>query len=143
VTKLSRIKADAAIDTFIASKERAGKQGERTYLGKLKPLKKFFKDRFLDTIGAAEFTAYLEQYQDGVIRNDFRKRTVALGRWAQRIGHLPRHVTLEIERTERAVEKNTQGKGPIRTCRGLPGERPDRYGSYRRFQPYLRPTARP
>ena len=57
VSKFSRIKVDAAIDAFIAAKERAGKQGERTYLSKLKPLKEYFKDRFLDTIGAAEFTA--------------------------------------------------------------------------------------
>jgi hypothetical protein len=108
VSKFSRIKVDAAIDAFIAAKERAGKQGERTYLSKLKPLKEYFKDRFLDTIGAAEFTAYLERYEDGVTRNDFRKRTVALCRWAQRIGHLPKHITLEIEETERAVENKTQ-----------------------------------
>jgi hypothetical protein len=108
VTKFTRIKVDAAIDAFIAAKERAGKQGERTYSAKLRPLKDSFKDRFLDTIGAAEFTAYLEQYQDGVTRNDFRKRAVALCRWAQRLGHLPKHVTLEIEETERAVEKRTQ-----------------------------------
>ena len=41
-------------------------------------------------------------------RNDSRKRAVALCRWAQRIGHLPKHITLEIEETERAVEKKTQ-----------------------------------
>ena len=46
-TKFNRIKVDAAIDAFIAAKDRAGKQGERTYRSKLEPLKSFFKDRFL------------------------------------------------------------------------------------------------
>ena len=107
-TKFSRIKIEAAIDDFIAAKEKAGKQGERTYRSKLDPLKSFFGDRYLDTIGVTEYSAYLERYDDGVTRNDFRKRAVALCRWAQKHGYLPRHVTLEIESTERAAEKKTK-----------------------------------
>jgi hypothetical protein len=87
---------------------KAVKQGEWTYRSKLKPLIEAFPDRFLDSISVAEFTAYLEQYEDGVTRNDHRKRAIALCRWAQKHGFLPRHLALEIEGTERAVEKKTK-----------------------------------
>lgn len=107
-TKFTSIKVADAVEAFIAAKEKAGKQGERTYRSKLKPLTDHFKDRALDSITVTEFTAYLERYEDAVTRNDFRKRTVALCRWAQRHGYLPKHVTLEIEATERAAEKKTK-----------------------------------
>ena len=103
-----RIKVADAIDAFIDSKEKAGKQGERTYRSKLLPLTVAFPDRHLDTITVMEYTAYLETFADGVTRNDHRKRAVALCRWAQKHGYLPRHLALEIENTERAVEKKTR-----------------------------------
>lgn len=96
------------IEKFIAAKEKAGKQAERTYRSKLGPLTEAFPDRTLDSISVTEFTAYLEKWEDGVTRNDLRKRTVALCRWAQRNGFLPRHMALEIEATERAAEKKTK-----------------------------------
>ncbi len=96
-----------AVDRFIAAKQKAGKQGERTYRAKLKPLVEHFPDTNLDTLSALQFTAYLEQFEDGVTRNDLRKRTVALCRWAQKSGFLPRGIQLEIEQTDRADEKPT------------------------------------
>ncbi|MSU48814.1 MAG: hypothetical protein EXS37_06970 [Opitutus sp.] len=107
-SSLKRIKVGDAIDLFIKGKERAGKQGERTYRSKLKPLGVFFPDRYLDALTSDELTAYLEKYQDGVTRNDFRKRAVALFRWAQKSGYMPRGIQLEIEHTERADEKPTE-----------------------------------
>lgn len=104
----TRIDVAKAIDAFIAAKDKAGKQGERTYRSKLNPLKTVFKERYLDSITVSEFTAYLERYDDAVTRNDFRKRTVALCRWAQKHAYLPRGAALEIEATERAAEKKTK-----------------------------------
>jgi hypothetical protein len=103
-----RVKVTAAVDLFIKSKERAGKQGEATYRAKLKPLTVFFPDTFIDAITAGELAAYLEQYQDGVTRNDLRKRAVSLWRWAQKSGYIPHGMQLEIEHTERANETQTE-----------------------------------
>jgi hypothetical protein len=97
-----------AVERFIAAKQKAGKQGERTYRAKLKPLVERFPDTNLHTVEALQYTAYLEQFEDGVTRNDLRKRTVALCRWAQKSGYLPRGVQLEIEQTDRADEKPTE-----------------------------------
>lgn len=96
------------MEAFIASKERAKKQGERTYRSKLGPLKKAFPVEFLDSISARALDTYLEQWDDGVTRNDFRKRAVALWRWAYKKNHLPRGVPLEIEQTERAEEEPSE-----------------------------------
>lgn len=106
--KFKRIKIADAIEAFIESKQKAGKQGERTYRSKLQPLTVAFPDRYLDSVTVTEFTGHLEKFDDGVTRNDHRKRAVALCRWAQRHGFLPRHLALEIEGTERAVEKKTK-----------------------------------
>lgn len=97
-----------AVDRFIAEKERAGHEGERTYRAKLDPL--------VATIGAAvplhlvtvgQLGQYLARYADGVTRNDFRKRAVTLWRWARANGHLPDGAPLAIERTMRAKERPT------------------------------------
>ena len=105
--QLERIQLGAAIDQFILMKDKAGKQGERTYRAKLKPLLTFAGNVYLDTITAQQFSAYLETFADGVTRNDHRKRAVTLCRWAQRSGYLARDAKLEIEQTERATEKKT------------------------------------
>ena len=107
-TAFKRIKISEAIDKFIAQKVRAGKQGEATYRAKLKPLIAFFPNSFIDAITAHDLAAYLEQFQDGVTRNDLRKRAIALWRWAQKSKFIPRGMQLEIENTERAQEERTE-----------------------------------
>lgn len=106
--RFERIKVSEAVDTFIKAKEKAGKQGERTYRAKLEPLKNAFADQYLDGISAKALTAYLEGYADSVTRNDFRKRAVALWRWALKNSHLPTGVPLAIEQTDRAKEEKTE-----------------------------------
>lgn len=108
IKQLERIKLSAAIDRFIAAKDKAGGQGERTYRAKLKPLLDRAGDVYLDTITVHQFNAYLEFFGDPVTRNDLRKRTVTMCRWAQRSGFLPRDVKPEIEQTERAKESATE-----------------------------------
>jgi len=107
-TTVRRLKIGDAIDAFIQQKEKAKKQGERTYRSKLEPLREHFPERDIDSISAAEFSAYLERWGDGVTRNDFRKRTITLCKWAQGAGFIPRGSILEIERTERADERATE-----------------------------------
>ena len=102
-----RILAADAVKQFIAAKDKAGKQGQRTYGSKLSPIKEYFKDRHLDEITTTEWQDYLGRWDDGVTRNDFRKRTVTLCGWAQDRGFLPRGIKTEIEQTERAMEKAT------------------------------------
>jgi integrase len=106
--KVKRITVAAAVDAFIAAKDKAKKQGERTYRAKLSPLASHFPERHLDEISAAELSAYLEKYDDPVTRNDFRKRAVALFRWAYKFKYLPQGAPLEIEQTERADEGDTE-----------------------------------
>lgn len=103
-----RILAGDAVTQFIAAKNKAGNEGERTYGSKLRLIKEYFKDRYLDEITTAEWVGYLEQWNDGVTRNDFRKRAVTLCTWAQSRGFLQRGIKTEIEQTERAKEKATE-----------------------------------
>jgi integrase len=97
-----------AVDRFIAEKERAGHEGERTYLAKLDPLVAAIGEAVpLHLVTVAQLTQYLARYTDGVTRNDFRKRAVTLWRWARANGHLPDGAPLAIERTMRAKERPT------------------------------------
>jgi hypothetical protein len=106
--RFARIKVADAVDAFIKAKEKAKRQGERTYRAKLEPLKRAFPDQYLDAIPTLALDAYLEGYSDSVTRNDFRKRAVALWRWAYKKHHLPAGVPLEIEQTERAEETKSE-----------------------------------
>jgi len=101
---IDRIKVPAVVEKFIAAKNALGKQGTRTYEAKLKPLIEYFPDIHLDTITAQQWTKYLNQFEDGVTRNDLRKRAVTLCRWAQRNNYLSDTAKLEVEKTERAKE---------------------------------------
>jgi integrase len=104
VSKFKPIMADVAVTEFITAKDKAGRQGTRTYGAKLKPLSEKFTGRELHLIHADEWDAYLERFVDGVTRNDFRKRAVALCRWAYKRKRMPQGAPLEIEQTERSTE---------------------------------------
>ena len=98
-----------AIDQFIAAKQRAGNEGERTYRSKLSSLvSRFGAEVPLDTLTPRQLDDYLAQFADGVTRNDFRKRAVTLWRWARDNRYLPELAPLAIERTLRAKEKATE-----------------------------------
>lgn len=107
--KFTSIKLGEAIDNFIDAKERAGNEGERTYRSKLSPLTtRFGVDVFLDEITPRQLDDFLEQFANGVTRNDLRKRAVTLWRWARDKHHLPENIPLAIERTLRAKENATE-----------------------------------
>jgi hypothetical protein len=104
------------VKEFIAAKDKAGRQGTRTYGAKLKPLSEKFSGRELHTIHADEWDAYLEKFTDGVTRNDFRKRAVALCRWAYKRKRMPQGAPLEVEQTERSAENPSEIGIQISTC---------------------------
>jgi len=97
-----------AVARFIASKDSAGKEGSRTYKAKLAPLVEAFGSQWLNLVTAAQLETYLSRFENGVTRNDYRKRAVALFKWAQKAGHLPRGVETEIEHTDRATEEGNR-----------------------------------
>jgi hypothetical protein len=107
-TTVKRILVPAAVDQFIQSKNKAGKEGDRVYGSKLRGVKERFKDRNLDDITTEEWQDWLNGYADGVTRNDLRKRAVTLCRWAQTRGFLSRGVKTEVELTERAKKSATK-----------------------------------
>lgn len=102
------ISVGAAVEQFIKAKDDAGKQGTRTYGAKLKPLVDALGSQFLNLVTAAQLETYLSKFENGVTRNDLRKRTIALFKWAQRSGYLPRGVETEIEHTDRATEETNR-----------------------------------
>lgn len=107
--RFTSISIAMAIDLFIAAKERAGNEGERTYRSKLFPLvTRFGAEVPLESLTPRQLDDYLAQFADGVTRNDFRKRAVTLWRWARDNHHLPENAPLAIERTLRAKEKPTE-----------------------------------
>lgn len=97
-----------AVSRFIAAKDSAGKEGSRTYKAKLAPLVETFGSQLLNLVTAAQLETYLSRFENGVTRNDYRKRAVALFKWAQKAGHLPRGVETEIEHTDRATEETNR-----------------------------------
>ncbi len=103
------ILADECVDKFIAAKNEAGTDADRTYKSKLKPIKTSFAGRELHTISTAEWQQYLRQWKDdGVTHNDFRKRAISMCTWAQKQGYLPRGVDLEIALTEKLEEADPE-----------------------------------
>lgn len=97
-----------AVSRFIAAKDSAGKEGSRTYKAKLAPLVEAFGSQQLNLLTASQLETYLARFENGVTRNDYRKRAVALFKWAQKAGHLPRGIETEIEHTDRATEETNR-----------------------------------
>lgn len=102
---LSRITVARAVDSFIQSKDEAGKEGARVYGSKLKSFRERFGELHLDALSVQDWGKFLRRFEDPVTRNDIRKRLVTLCRWAQRHGHLPDSIRPEVEKTERAKER--------------------------------------
>lgn len=105
-TKFNHITAEKCVEEFIQSQEKLGKAAERTYRSKLTPIGTYFPGRHLDTIATPEWQAYLGQRENGVTRNDFRKRAITMCLWARKQGYLPRGVDVEAANTDRAPEAN-------------------------------------
>lgn len=106
--KFKSVSLGEVINAFIADKDKAGKEGERTYRSKLKPLiERFGAEAPLDSISSHQLSDYLAQFADGVTRNDMRKRARTLWRWARAFHYLPANLPLAVDATERAKEKAT------------------------------------
>ena len=105
---IKRVLAPKCVDEFIDAKNKDGAAATRTYRSKLADIKTYFKDRYLDDITTDEWTGYLRQWEDGVTRNDLRKRAIAMCKWARDEKHyLTRGVQTEVEHTKRVKEEPT------------------------------------
>ncbi|HEY1792272.1 MAG TPA: hypothetical protein VGG34_05095 [Opitutaceae bacterium] len=98
------IKIGELATVYLKAKTAAGIQTVRNHNHIFDELKADFGDRSLDGVGAAELGTWLARREHPSTRNTFRKQLVALWRWAQRQGNLPREVKTEAELTDRAAE---------------------------------------
>lgn len=104
-----RIKLSAAIRDFIRQKDRAGKQGSRTYGSKLKKLTDHFTaDPWLDDITTRQLSTCYATLEDAVSRNDYMKKAGTLWNWARSNQHLPAGLPLALEAVERSDEGETE-----------------------------------
>jgi hypothetical protein len=97
--KLVRILVPDLVDQFIVAKNNAQKQGSYTYKAKLSKVAEYFKNSYIDQITTPEWTSFLNKIENGVTRNDIRKRITTLSRWAKNQGYLDNDSTPSIERT--------------------------------------------
>lgn len=104
--RIDPVTVSEAVERFIAAKDSAGKEGGRTYRSKLNPLVTAFGTQLISLVSHSQLETYLSQFENGVTRNDYRKRAVALFKWAQKAGHLPRGIQTEIELTDRGQEES-------------------------------------
>ncbi len=99
---------EGAIDIFCGAGEKDKTEAERTYRSKLNSLLASVGNVYVDTITLAQFEKWLRSIGDGVTRNDYRKRALALFRWLQQQGYLPEDKRLELERTKRVKEEPSE-----------------------------------
>jgi integrase len=104
---ITRITVPELVDKFIEAKNNAKKQGTYSYQSKLSKVAKNFKGRYIDQITTNEWTTFLNKIDNGVTRNDIRKRIVTLSRWAKKQSYLSADMLPSIENTDRAKEEPT------------------------------------
>ena len=102
--KHKRAKVADVVKEFLAAKKAAGVQTEDNHGGLFKEVVADFGTLHLDTISAAQLSAWLGKKLHPGTRNTYRKHCVSLWRWAQRQNYLSREIRTEAENTDRAKE---------------------------------------
>lgn len=99
-----RVDVAAVVKEFLKVKTAAGKNvasdHKHTFFRITTDLGAFS----IGSVSARQLDAWLAQKENPVSRNTHRKRLVAVWRWAQRKGYLPRDARTEAEMTDRAHE---------------------------------------
>lgn len=121
------IQIEKAYEAFLKSRRK--ETGKRVYHSKIKPAIEAFRGRSIHAIAAAEWENYFSTYADPVTRNDYRKKTMTMCRWAQDMGYIPRGIRLEIAFTKKLKEPAPQ-RGIIR---------PDTYAKLLRYLRHYHP----
>lgn len=99
-----RVKVLDAAKEYLKAKTKAGKNIATDHASIFESIKADLGDYSLDAVSAKQLDAWLAKRENPVSRNTYRKRIVALWRWAQRKGYLSRDVRTEAEMTDRAHE---------------------------------------
>jgi integrase len=100
--------AEEASRRFLDAKRKAGVD---TTAGLERTMPKFLKQfgsQALNTISSKALQAWLDEMAHPSTRNSHRKRLVTFFRWARKRGLLPSAALTEIEKTDRAKEKNLE-----------------------------------
>jgi integrase len=84
------------------------KQGTYSYKSKLSKVSNHFKAYYFDQVTTKDWTEFLNKIENGVSRNDIRKRIVTLSRWAKKQSYLSSDILPSIENTDRAKEEPTK-----------------------------------
>lgn len=92
------------VKQFLAASTKAGKQVASDHASVFRAIVADFGSHEISSVSASQLDRWLAKRENPVSRNTYRKRVVAVWRWAQRKGNLPRDTRTEGEMTERAHE---------------------------------------
>ena len=125
-----RVKVADVVKQFLKAKTAAGKNVAHDHAFTFKRIVADLGEFSIDTVSARQLDTWLAQSENPVSRNTRRKRIVAVWRWAQKKGYLPRDARTEAEMTDRAHEPAPViGIINVATWRGLlqhfRGKQPD------------------
>jgi len=103
--KFARKKVADVVTEFCRAKTKAGFKVADDHSSIFDAIKDQLGDEFIDSVSAHKLEAFLALRENPVSRNTYRKRIVAVWRWARGRGYLPRDVMTEAEHTQRAREE--------------------------------------
>ena len=100
---LERIKVADVVKKFLAAKKAVGRDhagNQSTY----DRITADFGQSYIDSISARHIETWLENWENGVTKNTYRKRLLSVWKWAQKKGFLPREIQNEVQLTDTARE---------------------------------------
>lgn len=100
-----RIKVLDVVRLYCTAKTNAGKNVADDHYSAFENMKADLGEFFIDSVSTKQLDEWLAKREHPVSRNTYRKRIVAVWRWAAAKGYLPRGVKTEAEMTERAHEE--------------------------------------
>ena len=100
----TRVDVAAVVKEFLKVKTAAGRNVARDHKTTFERITTDLGAFAIGSVSARQLDAWLGGTENPVSRNTYRKRLVAVWRWAQRKGYLPRDARTEAEMTDRAHE---------------------------------------
>ncbi len=103
--RIARKRVSDVVDEFCRASTAAGHHVAEDHASIFASIKTDLGGEFIDLVNARKLGTWLAIRKNAVSRNTYRKRIVAVWRWAQKQGYLPRDTKTEAEQTERAREE--------------------------------------
>jgi len=100
----ARVLVRDAVRDYCKAKTKAGMNVATDHNSVFESITTDLGDSYLDALSSKQLDQWLAKRENPVSRNTYRKRIVAVWRWAQRKGCLPRDARTEAEMTDRAHE---------------------------------------